>query len=77
MKKLNTKDFKKLEIILSDFACDKHCPYCTAKITKWDSQEDNIDLLGANVGQMKELGYTFHYVTIGGNGEPPFIHITS
>lgn len=70
MKKLDTKDFKELEIILSDFACDKHCPYCTAKITKWDNQEDNIDLLGANVGQMKELGYTFHYVTIGGNGEP-------
>lgn len=28
------KDYKELEIILSDFACDKHCPYCTAKITK-------------------------------------------
>lgn len=64
------ESFKELEIILSDFACDKNCPYCTAKITKWQQVEDDIHMLYLNVGQMKELGYTFHYVTIGGNGEP-------
>lgn len=64
------KDYKELEIILSDFACDKHCPYCTAKITKWDRVEDDIHLLEINVGQLKKLGYTFKFVTIGGNGEP-------
>lgn len=64
------KDYKELEIILSDFACDKNCPYCTAKITKWPSVKDDIHLLSLNVGQLKELGYSFHYVTIGGNGEP-------
>lgn len=68
--KKSEKNFKELEIILSSFECDKNCPYCTAKITKWDSVEDNIDLLELNVGQLKKLGYTFHYVTIGGNGEP-------
>lgn len=64
------KEYKELEIILSDFKCDKHCPYCTAKITKWPAVEDDIYQLEMYVGQLKELGYTFHYVTIGGNGEP-------
>lgn len=64
------KNYKELEIILSDFSCDKNCPYCTAKITKWDQVSDDIHMLYLNVGQLKELGYTFRYVTIGGNGEP-------
>lgn len=67
---IETKQFKELEIILSDFNCDKHCPYCTAKITKWPVQQDDIHMLSLYVGQLKKLGYTFHYVTIGGNGEP-------
>lgn len=64
------KDFKELEIILSDFKCDKNCPYCTAKITRWPIIDDDINMLSLYVGQLKELGYKFHYVTIGGNGEP-------
>lgn len=68
--RISTRNFKELEIILSDFSCDKHCPYCTAKITQWDKVEDDIYTLFMYVGQMKKLGYTFHYVTIGGNGEP-------
>lgn len=64
------KKFKELEIILSDFLCDKNCPYCTAKITTWPKVEDDIHKLSLYVGQMKKLGYEFHYVTIGGNGEP-------
>lgn len=67
---MGVKNFKELEIILSDFACDKQCPYCTAKITRWPKVKDDIHMLELNVGQMKELGYSFHYVTIGGNGEP-------
>lgn len=63
-------NYKELEIILSDFSCDKHCPYCTAKITQWPKVKDDIHLLSLYVGQFKELGYKFHYVTIGGNGEP-------
>lgn len=64
------KEYKELEIILSSFACDKNCPYCTAKITKWEKTEDDICMLSLNAAAMKELGYSFHYVTLGGNGEP-------
>lgn len=64
------RNYKELEIILGSFACDKNCPYCTAKITKWGYVDDDTHLLGLNVAEMKVLGYTFHYVTIGGNGEP-------
>ena len=67
---MKEKKFKELEIILSDFSCDKNCPYCTAKITKWEVVEDDIYMLSLYVGQLKKLGYQFHYVTIGGNGEP-------
>lgn len=67
---MDTKDFKELEIILSSYQCDKKCPYCTAKITRWREVEDDIHMLFLNVGQMRELGYSFHYVTLGGNGEP-------
>lgn len=70
MIKIKTKHFKELEIILSDFNCDKNCPYCTAKITKWSVEQDDLHMLSLYVGQLRKLGYTFHYVTIGGNGEP-------
>lgn len=66
----NNKEFKELEIILSDFKCDKNCPYCTAKITKWDKVEDDIYTLSMYVEQLKKQDVKFHYVTIGGNGEP-------
>lgn len=64
------REYKELEIILSDYACDKGCPYCTAKITKWDTVEDNIQALELNIEELKRLGYRFKYLTIGGNGEP-------
>ena len=68
--KMQEKRFKELEIILSDFSCDKNCPYCTAKITQWEMVKDDMHMLSLYVAQLKELGYQFHYVTIGGNGEP-------
>ena len=66
----NNKEFKELEIILSDFKCDKTCPYCTAKITKWNRVEDDIYTLSMYVEQLKKQKVKFKYVTIGGNGEP-------
>lgn len=66
----NNKEFKELEIILSDFKCDKACPYCTAKITKWDRVDDDIYTLSMYVEQLKRKKVKFKYVTIGGNGEP-------
>lgn len=50
------KSYKELEIILSDFSCNKHCPYCTAKITKWLQVEDDLDALELNVVEMKKGG---------------------
>ena len=64
------KDKKLTEIILSDFKCDKACPYCTAKITKWDRVDDDIYTLSMYVEQLKRKKVKFKYVTIGGNGEP-------
>ena len=66
----DNKEFKELEIILSDFKCDKNCPYCTAKITKWDKVDDDIYSLYMYVEQLKKNKVKFKYVTIGGNGEP-------
>ena len=70
MKYTYKKEYKELEIILSSFECDKHCPYCTAKITKWNKVDDDVETLGVYVQALKEKGCTFQYVTIGGNGEP-------
>ena len=64
------KNYKELEIILASFECDKHCPYCTAKTTKWPLVDMNLDIFADKVKRLKNEGYTFHYVTIGGNGEP-------
>ena len=61
---------KELEIILSDFACNKHCPYCTAKSTLWPVVEDNMLALELAASELDRLGYSFKYLTIGGNGEP-------
>lgn len=47
---MKEKKFKELEIILSDFSCDKNCPYCTAKITKWEVVKDDIHMLSLYVG---------------------------
>jgi len=66
----NNKEFKELEIILSDFKCNKNCPYCTAKITTWNKVEDDIYTLSMYVEQLKKQKVKFKYVTIGGNGEP-------
>lgn len=62
--------YKELEIILSNFKCNKHCPYCTAKSTQWPSVEDDLDKLELYVEKLKELKYEFNFLTIGGNGEP-------
>lgn len=62
--------YKELEIILSSFNCNKACPYCTAKITKWATMEDDLDALRHTWSQMVKQGYTYDFITIGGNGEP-------
>lgn len=63
------KKYKELEIILPSFACDKHCPYCTAKTTKWPEGEMSIENLRRNIEKMRN-DFSFIYLTLGGNGEP-------
>ncbi|MBR3502431.1 MAG: 4Fe-4S cluster-binding domain-containing protein [Alphaproteobacteria bacterium] len=62
--------YKEFEIILSSFNCNKNCPYCTAKITKWPSVEDNIDKLEETLLTLKNKGICFRYFILSGNGEP-------
>lgn len=64
------KTLKELEIILSSFECNKNCPYCTAKSTRWPLVEDDIQALELATSELFKLGYTFKYLTVGGNGEP-------
>ena len=37
--------YKEFELIGSSFKCDKNCPYCTAKITKWPIVDDKFEEL--------------------------------
>lgn len=64
------KQYKELEIILSPFECDKRCPYCTAKTTKWPLVDMDIEALRHNILRLEREHFTFQYLTIGGNGEP-------
>lgn len=63
-------DAKSFTLILSGFACDKGCPYCTAKITVWDPGEDRLDRLDAHLHRLTDLGYHFDEFILSGNGEP-------
>ena len=58
--------YKELEIILSSFKCNKHCPYCTAKSTLWPEVYDDLGKLELYAKKLKESGYEFNFLTIGG-----------
>ena len=62
--------YKEFELILSSFKCDKNCPYCTAKITRWPSVQDNVDLLETHFNDLRQRGINFRYFILSGNGEP-------
>lgn len=63
------KKYKELEIILPSFDCDKHCPYCTAKTTKWPEKKMSVEKLKEYIDRMRD-SFSFVYLTLGGNGEP-------
>lgn len=67
--------YKEFELILSSFKCDKNCPYCTAKITKWPPVNDNLDILEDKLRYLKEQGISFRYFIFCGNGEPSLAKI--
>ncbi len=62
--------YKEFELILSSFKCNKNCPYCTAKITKWPLVDDKIEKLKYNLQFLKEKNISFKYFIFCGNGEP-------
>ena len=62
--------YKEFELILSSFKCDKNCPYCTAKITRWPVIDDKLDTLEEKLNYLKNEGIIFRYFILCGNGEP-------
>lgn len=65
--------YKEFEVIGSSFKCDKNCPYCTAKITKWPSVEDKFELLEERLKYLKNNNISFRYFIFSGNGEPSLL----
>lgn len=65
--------YKEFELIGSSFKCDKNCPYCTAKITKWPSVEDKFELLEERLKYLKDNNISFRYFIFCGNGEPSLL----
>ena len=65
--------YKEFELIESSFKCDKNCPYCTAKITKWPIVDDRFDLLVDRLQFLKDKNITFRYFIFCGNGEPSLL----
>ena len=46
--------YKEFELIGSSFKCDKNCPYCTAKITKWPVVENKFELLEERLKYLRD-----------------------
>lgn len=67
--------YKEFELIMSSFKCDKNCPYCTAKITKWPGVDNHLELLEDKLNYLKDKGITFRYFIFCGNGEPSLASI--
>lgn len=65
--------YKEFELIGSSFKCDKNCPYCTAKITKWPIVEDKFELLEERLRYLKDNNISFKYFIFCGNGEPSLL----
>lgn len=62
--------YKEFELIMSSFKCDKNCPYCTAKITQWPVVDNKLEMLPLRLKHLQNLGITFRYFILSGNGEP-------
>ncbi len=65
--------YKEFELIGSSFKCDKNCPYCTAKITKWPIVDDKFEELEGRLKYLKDKNINFRYFIFCGNGEPSLL----
>jgi len=67
---MNNKTYKEFELIGSSFECDKNCPYCTAKITRWSLGDNKFEKLEEKLQTLKDAEIRFRYFIFSGNGEP-------
>ena len=65
--------YKEFEFIGSSFKCDKNCPYCTAKITKWPVVDNKLEELEEKLNYLKRNNIRFRYFIFCGNGEPSLL----
>ena len=65
--------YKEFELIGSSFKCDKNCPYCTAKITKWPVVDNKFELLEEKLKYLRDNNISFKYFIFCGNGEPSLL----
>ena len=65
--------YKEFESIGSSFECDKNCPYCTAKITKWPVVDNKFELLEEKLKYLRDNNINFRYFIFCGNGEPSLL----
>lgn len=70
------KKFNSFTIISSSFTCDKNCPYCTAKTTKWPVGDDRFGKLPIRLEALMHDGVSFDFATLSGNGEPSMLPLT-
>ena len=54
---------------LKNFKCNKHCPYCIAKIHRQRKPED-IEMLPEYLQREKDAGKVFEEFVLSSNGEP-------
>lgn len=57
--------------VLGDYRCDKHCPYCIAKMNKKEtlSFDREIEDLKDKIEEYKNKNVTFEHFILSGNGE--------
>lgn len=67
------KKHKSFTIISQSLACNADCPYCTAKITRWPSGDDQWEKISEELELLHQHGHSFEYCTISGNGEPALV----
>ena len=67
------KKFKTFMIINESFKCPANCPFCTAKITKWEKTNHDWNNLGEKLKFLYSRNMKFENITISGNGEPALI----
>lgn len=70
-----SKVFKTFMIIDENYKCPANCPFCTAKITKWEKTNHDWNCLGKQLEFLNSMNMKFENLTVSGNGEPCMLDI--